>query len=180
MTVDREQTRRDAEPRSEETARKWRSLGHSSVTEGVNLAYVDQMRRALYAAADAYDALLAELEQAERNFEEMQANAWTEEQRRRQAERERDEAREALAEWVENYDLLKTGTEEAEARLAKVPALVEALREIAAHGDDSTEPRLCYLQMIGTARDALAAWESEPESRATVREDTEATKGAGS
>ncbi len=83
----------------------------------------------------------------------------------------------------------------AEARLAKVPALVEALRticdigetrdvevaEAALRGFEGQEQKLSEAEYReAVLGDALVAWESETESRATEREDTEATKGAGS
>ncbi len=42
-----------------------RSIAHRVVTEGVNLKYVDQMRRALYDAADALDDAERRLKTAE-------------------------------------------------------------------------------------------------------------------
>ncbi len=106
----REQVRRDAEPSGEALSREWRGMGHRAVTEGVNLAYVEQMRRTLYAAADAYDALLDELEQAEREVA-------------RQIEQRIEDEPTAVRRQAERADL-------AETRLASVPALVEAALQV--------------------------------------------------
>ncbi len=42
---------------AEQTSKRARALAHRAVTEGVNLAFMEQMRRALYELADAYDNL---------------------------------------------------------------------------------------------------------------------------
>jgi hypothetical protein len=47
-----------------------RSLAHRAVTEGVDLKYVDRMRQALYAAADALDEAAATMEAWDRPLQE--------------------------------------------------------------------------------------------------------------
>ncbi len=123
MTPDREQIRRDAEE-AIRTALKYRPI------EGQELHVK---------AVEALDALLAELEQAER---ERDANkAWAE-----------AGSRDAKKAWAEALA--------AEARLAKVPALVEALRMVTP-SSDGTHELLLRPTEIRQMRDALAAWEQE-------------------
>ncbi len=90
-------------------------------------------------------ALLAELEQAERKIE--------------QAERERDEVRDTVIDQAMRIEAIKAAKELLQGRLAKVPALVEALRELARHRGlyDPRETAAEWQQ----AEDALAAYEQE-------------------
>jgi Excalibur calcium-binding domain len=83
MTVDHDQTRRDAEAD--------RKLAHQAVTEGVNLRYVERMRQALYAAVESRLALLSEVDQADETFKR-NLRLGTE-----QVRAERDEAEARLA-----------------------------------------------------------------------------------
>lgn len=53
-----------------EKVRGWRGIAHRAVTEGVNLKYVEVLRRACYEACDEADALLARLAEAERGWSE--------------------------------------------------------------------------------------------------------------
>lgn len=84
-------------------SQKLRSLAHRAVTEGVNLKYVEQMRQAMYAAADALEVLHnAANEQPWRVAAvEYQERALAAEARAEQAERGRDEAQARLPEAVE-------------------------------------------------------------------------------
>ncbi len=91
-----------------------------------------------------------------------------------QAERERDEALERVQTRIEEssiyrvYDEAMARAQAAEARLAKVPALVEALRPFT-EWDFDQEPspplpeitRLVFREDQQRARDALAVWEQE-------------------
>ncbi len=158
--ADREQTRRDARlsafdtaeeatrlrPDREQTRRD--ALDKLRIVERGN-----RMQRIVFTNAEA-EALRSELEQAER---------------------ERDEALRGESA-IKAHDWLLAEHRAAEARLAKVPALVDVLRGLA----DPLMARFTVADCQRIARSALASWESETESRALKREDTEATKGEGS
>jgi hypothetical protein len=114
------------------------------------------------------DALLAELEQAERGWSE-DDKEWRE--KLEQSERERDEALNERDGTAFIRDLAEAKNRKLEARLAKVPALVEALRW---YGDRHNwtqptsyetrihDPESKVVHDYGTkARDALAVWEQE-------------------
>ncbi len=99
--------------------------------------------------------------------------------RAEQAELERDEA---VADALRRYESFKVDQVNLRilgARLAKVPALVEALRQIGTprhvpeHYDANDWWHHRASKCGELAREALAVWESETESRATEREDTE-------
>ncbi len=127
---------------------------------------------------EALRSLLAKLEQAERQIaeardevpQELLDAAAKQVERAEQAERERDEAREsrdaALAVRATIQGVVRRA-EEAEARLAKVPALVNALKEIreaqfiAPEGLDGKPAREYAAWMSDRAHEALAAWEQE-------------------
>ncbi len=128
--TDREQVRRDAH---EERASKWDA-------KTLLITVIEQSTSSLRVEARIkLDALLAELEQAERKVEDVGRTASEshalyakELELRQRAERERDEATNA-ANRAWNVVLTAAGTNDpdvAEARLAKVPALVEALRQL--------------------------------------------------
>ncbi len=122
MTADREQTRRDAEREIEV-----RLDARSSAT----ISYSAQR------LAGHCLALLAELEQAER---------------------ERDEARDTVIDQAMRIEAIKAAKELLQGRLAKVPALVEALERIAYEHGENTQAAACI-----EANAALAAYEQEQD-----------------
>jgi len=76
-----------------ERVRAHRAVAHRAVTEGVNLKYVEVLRRACYEACDLADALLARLDEAER-LQVMEAAATSEVRKRLMAaEADRDRAK---------------------------------------------------------------------------------------
>ncbi len=103
----------------------------------------------------ALDALLAELKQAERRIEQLEAKHDDAVRRGVEARRERDEAlRQAPADWNE----LENRRLNAEARLASVPALVEALRD-AIRKPNGTIPSAWYWKLPTRIHDALTVYE---------------------
>ncbi len=91
----------------------------------------------------------ATLEQAEAEIVRLSRNLVATHEHLEQAERERDEARHQLGALITGY----------EARLAKVPALVEALRAIAEGRWAVGGPQEYTNDARAFARDVLAAWE---------------------
>ncbi len=125
--ADREQTRRDAD-----TIRViLRDAEYFDTEDGG-----DQYNEAIA----ALDRILAELEQADgtiamltSTIKRLEATVEGERKNREQAERERDGTRLALEIMTQTAGSETARLEQAEARLAKVPALVEALRH---YGDE--------------------------------------------
>ncbi len=141
MTADREQTRRDA-PKLRE------AITLLSWTRGVLRVK----------ATEELDSLLAELKQAERERKEAAESearlaqiVVRDKARLASAERERDEWKEILDEARVTRDSLK-------ARLASVPALVEALRTILNSAEDANQ-EYRRLDIALAARNALTVYE---------------------
>jgi hypothetical protein len=99
----------------------------------------------------------------------LQRTANTEAERQMAAQSLLEQAEARLAKVEEERDehhkmrgILANQSDALEARLAKVPALVEALREIATSDFDDTEaPGAWARRKLFRAHDALAAWEQE-------------------
>lgn len=156
----REQTRRDAAMLSAEL----HAIADGSLTT-LNAGEADRF-------AATVDALLAELEQAElcalctpeRDHNGVLCREHANE-RLEQTERERDLAREEvrLREESQIPVIPRAAAERlsnAEARLAKVPPLVKAMRQIARWGYE-------FDGTAQTAKDALAAWEDDHDPAGT-------------
>ncbi len=172
MTVDREQVRRD----EERTIRLMlKQAEYFDSADGADL-YVE--------AIAALDVLLAELEQAELALSEalslhksaLRRNAQDREALE-QAKRDNETLSEANGALRRSAIANRDCRKRAEARLAKVPALVEAASALLAFQvpDEADDSELSRLEL--GLREALAGCESETESRAAEREDTQASKG---
>ncbi len=86
-----------------------------------------------------------------------------------QAERERDEAQRGLNETGLLAAERLTRALQAEARLAKVPALVQAVRALLAAADEAPDDWMYEAEELEACRSALAAYEQEQEAAHQAR-----------
>ncbi len=146
--ADREQIWRDAPTGIVAELREWK---RRALEAEYSLVQAERERDAW---KERYELLLGEARKVNR--------AWKEQlDRAEQAERERDEARKYHAEdsraWKKRCDV-------AEARLAKVPALVEALKRASAYVEEWWATQVPDDRMDAdrlAIREALSVWEQE-------------------